>query len=68
MSTTVMRLPLQRPFDGERFSKRIRGHLILIFSSPGGRLDDLIVRRNSGVDTALFCKTLVHLLEPSSLG
>ena len=38
--TTIMRVPLQRPFDGERFRMRIKGQPILIFSSPGGRLVD----------------------------
>ena len=36
----IMWLPLQRLIDGEKFCMRIKGQLILILNSLGGRLVD----------------------------
>src|SRR6266446_7587434 len=39
--TTTMWLPLHWPFNSERFHMRSRGQLFLIFSCPGGKLEEV---------------------------
>ena len=43
----IIRVPLQRPRAGARFRSRINGLPIFMVSSPGGRLPELIDRKNS---------------------